>query len=271
MTSHILDSLRAALPLVEPYPEGVLPIPEFIPGTAFFPGGDGVWKEEGPVPFPVDGVMVVGHNFDSVKGYKDSHKKGKENLNGSTWGRTRLLLSRSGIDPKGCFFTNFYMGLIDGDKAMGPFPGRTDKEFVRRCQQFFLLQVALLQPRLIIVYGLQVPPLLAPLSPQLEKWKNLKSVADLDRVGVVGHVQFGSGHTYATVVGLIHPSMAASNLRFRENFDQLQGHVEENILMSVVSSVLSDKSRPKPTWATPFMHWEGLPEKPEDNSQPQGA
>lgn len=248
--------LRAALPLVEPYPDGVLPITERIPGTAFFPGGDGLWKEEGAIEFPVGGVMVLGHNFDSEKGYHRSLAVRKENLKGPTWGRLDYLLGSAGIDMKACFFTNFFMGLKAGDKSTGEFPGMRDKEFVRRCQQFFLLQVSLMQPRMIITLGLQVPKLIAPLSEDLACWKDVRSVEDLDCAAFVNGVKFSDDSYPAIVVGLLHPSFAGMNLRLRNHGGYTGDQVEHLILMDATSAMLWREERPRPDWAKPFLHYD---------------
>jgi hypothetical protein len=45
-----------------PYPPGVVPVTQRIPGTAFFPGGYGLWSGEQDnevvSPFPFKGIMV---------------------------------------------------------------------------------------------------------------------------------------------------------------------------------------------------------------------
>ena len=59
--------------MVEPYPKGVVPVPERLPGTAFFPGAAGLWAfdPDAPLPpMPVGGVMVLGHDFYSEAGYR---------------------------------------------------------------------------------------------------------------------------------------------------------------------------------------------------------
>jgi hypothetical protein len=40
-----MQELRSKLWKVEPYPKGMKAIPQPIAGTAFFPGGTGIWKE----------------------------------------------------------------------------------------------------------------------------------------------------------------------------------------------------------------------------------
>jgi hypothetical protein len=56
---------------------------ELIPGTAFFPGGAGLWRGSqpfGPMPefFPDHPVMFVGHNFDSARAYAVWKERGGE-------------------------------------------------------------------------------------------------------------------------------------------------------------------------------------------------
>ena len=61
------------------YPAGVVAVPQPIPGTAFFPGGYGLWRPDAsePLPpFPKRGVMVLGHDFDSQSGYRESLARG---------------------------------------------------------------------------------------------------------------------------------------------------------------------------------------------------
>ena len=56
---------------IPPYPAGVVPVPEPIERTAFFPGGLGLWMEECGVSseFPTGQIMVVGQDFNTVATY----------------------------------------------------------------------------------------------------------------------------------------------------------------------------------------------------------
>ncbi|MGI8741770.1 MAG: hypothetical protein ACR2NN_04205 [Bryobacteraceae bacterium] len=72
--------------LIDPkaYPPHVVPIKERIKGTAFFPGGSGLYlkgRELHGARFPFGGVMVLGHNFDAEIGFKKSYDNGEEDLN----------------------------------------------------------------------------------------------------------------------------------------------------------------------------------------------
>src|SRR5690242_16233098 len=84
------------------YPNGVKRIPKPIVGTAFFPGGYGLWNPKGqrPLPdFPVGGVMVLGHDFHSEAGYLESLRRGFESKTQPTWAALIKLLARAQIQP----------------------------------------------------------------------------------------------------------------------------------------------------------------------------
>ncbi len=78
VVSQLLDEMARS---VVTYPSEVgrtgRRLKDLIDGTAFFPGGAGVWRgarNGGPLPeqFPVAPVMFVAHNFDSAKAYSES-------------------------------------------------------------------------------------------------------------------------------------------------------------------------------------------------------
>ena len=193
-----------------------MPVPDAITGTAFFPGGHGLWMEEGEAPFPVGGIMVLGHDFHSVVEYAGSLKRGKEDLNAPTWRNLRSLLNEAEVSLQQCFFTNFFMGLRAGTATTGVFPGRKDARFVAECSAFFLTQLRRMQPRGILVLGSEVPSLIAPLSPQLSPWIGAR-LGDIDRQQAAHRsaVQFTPDVPACTVVSLIHPSLRHANLRHR--------------------------------------------------------
>ena len=115
---HPAHALFAGLDSVIPYPPGVMPVPEQIQGTSFFPGGTGLWHgQTAELPaFPTGGVMVLGHDFHSVQGYEWSRVNQAENLRAPTWRNLRHLLSRVPVQLEQCFFTNIYMGLREGQQ-----------------------------------------------------------------------------------------------------------------------------------------------------------
>lgn len=222
------------------YPVGVLPVPAPIPGTSFFPGGFGLWNSamgQPLPPFPVEGCMVLGHDFHSEAGYRASVKRGREDANQPTWRNMVSLLNRAGVPLDRCFFTNYYMGLRQGSATTGPFPGRTDATFVAWCRSFFIEQLRVQRPRLIITLGVSVPPGIAPLSRQLEDWGRGIGIRHLDSVGALRRdVSFDGLPSYVTtVVALIHPSLRHASLRHRR-FGSLSGDDAEVALLKSARS-----------------------------------
>jgi hypothetical protein len=129
-------------------------IAELIPGTAFFPGGTGLWRGDTcfrPVPeyFPDSPVMVVAHNFDSIDAHDEYKRKGGEVLS-FFWSRLKDYLEQARISPDDCFFTNALMGLKPGS-AVGDMP--TVPGYENECREFLVRQIEIVSPRAIITLG----------------------------------------------------------------------------------------------------------------------
>ena len=119
------------------------------------------------------------------------------------------------------------MGLRQGTGTTGRFPGARDAAFVDRCRQFFLRQVEIQRPRLILTLGTWVPAFLAPLSVQLKAWEKVRSMISLDAVGpLVSDVRFQNTTSSCTVVALTHPSLRGPNVG-RRRFRTFIGHEAE--------------------------------------------
>ena len=173
-----IDGFFTHLTQVEPYPPGVLRIPDagagrpLLPGIAFFPGGTGLWMADfvsQPSVFPVAGVMIIAKDFDSETAYHNTLSLMQQGTcdpckRNKTWGTLIRFLKRFEIAPKACFFTNCFMGLRAGDKATGRFPGAGDARFVNRCREFMEVQLKTQKPRLVLTLGIEVPSRLAALS-----------------------------------------------------------------------------------------------------------
>lgn len=219
---HPVEILFEGLKIVEPYPEGVVPVPGRLPGTAFFPGGMGLWQqnpEDASPPMPVGGVMVLGHDFYSEAGYRRFVARRGESTKGPTWRNLLALLDRVGVGPERCFFTNAYMGLRAGSQNTGRFPGARDPGFVERCRAFLAEQLRAQKPRLILTLGSHVPAVLAPLSEDLAPWLGSTSLKAIDETGcpLIPAARFPSApHPSVAVAALVHPSIRwASVLRRR--------------------------------------------------------
>jgi hypothetical protein len=218
------------------YPTGVVPVPEPIAGTAFFPGGYGLFDHfaTAPMPpFPFGGVMVLGHDFHSVRQYELSRQRGFERPTQPTWRHLLALLADAGIPPAGCFFTNVFMGLREGAATTGPFPGRHAPDFVAFCRRFLLRQLAVQRPRLILTLGIHAPHVLAPLSPELAAWRDRQGLKVLDTAGPVqGPVRFaGLAGFHTTVVALTHPCLRPAAVRHRR-FAGFSGAAAERAMIA---------------------------------------
>ena len=247
------------------YPKGIVPVPEMISGTAFFPGGAGLWREpptESLPPMPFGKVMVLGHNFGKEDDYERARRVGHERRV-RTWRGLLPLLDSASIQPEHCFFTNVYMGLKLGKRNLGRFSGA--EAFKRRCESFLLgAQIALLKPRLILALGGFVPGPLASQSDDLAAWtecpenrKGAREFRDLDAAGPLKHgVRFrfrdldAAGplkhgvrfrEVVTTVVVLLHPSYRDLSLKRNPELRRYQGltgeHAERRMLEEASSRV----------------------------------
>jgi hypothetical protein len=233
---HPVVSLFDDVSNVLPYPTGMTAVREQIIGTAFFPGGSGLWCDSAGIlsPFPFEGVMVVGQDFDNETNYSQSLSRGSENLRGPTWRNLIDSLSRAAIPFGACFFTNAYMGLrADNLKNTGPTPGLKDDKFVARCQLFFLHQVRTQRPRLIVSLGGFVPPFVASLSAELQPWLPWRGFEAIDEADLsfVPSVTFdGIEHFSCPIVVLVHPSLRHLNRPLR-NWRGSDGQAAEEQLL----------------------------------------
>ena len=218
------------------YPRGVLPVPEPIVGTSFFPGGFGLWNPSASLPlppFPIGGIMVLGHDFHSEAGYQASLARGYESPNQPTWRNLAALLAEAGIAPRDCFFTNVYMGLRAGVLTTGPFPGARCAEFVAHCRGFLTRQLETQRPRLILTLGVYSPQMLAPLSPELSPWSTARGLKHLDAVGPVqAQVTFTALPGFrSNVVALTHPCLRHASVRHRR-YKNKEGSEAEFLMLA---------------------------------------
>lgn len=233
--------LLRLLEKVGPYPPGVVPVTQQIPGTSFFPGGYGLWSSDKDnivvSPFPFRGIMVLGHDFGSVASHRASVDHGDE-LDCATWRNMRSFFEVAGVKLSECFFTNFYMGLREGSKNIGKFPGATAPDFVAGCRVFLSKQIAFQKPRVILTLGTWVPSLVATLSPNLSPWSKAKTFRAIDFAGgLIPNCRFDGVPFPIQVAALTHPSLRGSNIN-RRQFGSKTGNAAE---LALVKKALSMK------------------------------
>lgn len=138
-----------------PYPEGMAPFPRALVGQGFFPGGDGLWRDDDPVslrepspyPFPEGGIMFLGNDFGTYKKFQQwtSHESPP------TWRHLRRRLRLAGIPGHYGFYTNAYLGLRTDRTALdAPIE---EVRYREMCAEFLDIQLRCQLPRLVVALG----------------------------------------------------------------------------------------------------------------------
>lgn len=203
---HPIEIFRARLGELRSYPPGVIPVPAYLPGTAFFSAAAGLIVDDpdGPLPpFPFGGVMFVGHNLDSETAFQRRLASGRAygglDRPMLTWRNLYRLLERARVAPDNCFFTNAYVGLKAGDEPTGTFPGAADQTFSAWCQEFLEEQMATMRPSVVASLGSDARQFLAMMAPELAAWAPRPNPPP-------GVVRTLLGGVSTTAVALLHPS-----------------------------------------------------------------
>jgi hypothetical protein len=145
-----------------------------------------------------------------------------------TWANLLPVLEEAGVLPEFCFFTNFYMGLIPGNKSTGKFPGRHDLQFTEHCLNILVKQLDVQCPRLVLVLGGEFYHLLARISDDLSRWKKGMKFTEIDAVGPVisGAAINGIPGFTTNFALLIHPCKRKLNVGGR-NYKGRRGDAAE--------------------------------------------
>jgi uracil-DNA glycosylase family 4 len=172
--------------------------------------------------------MILGQDFDCEKNFNIALKQGSEDINRNpTWRNIRKILHECGISENDCFFTNAILGARKGDKGTGRSPAFTDPSFIDYCRQFFLLQISLQKPTLILILGKYTAQFLYPLNSALEPLKSMKNFEELDNnhLQVIKNIGF-LDKILTNIVILIHPSLRHLNIG-RRKYLGYSGHLAE--------------------------------------------
>lgn len=226
---HKIDDLfRAMRRIVTHYPEHVREIPEaFLPGSAFFPGGAGTWRDLPDAPrlnLPTDGILFIGHNFDGTESKANAKEDTDriDELTSSTWFGMAALLGnlRLRLDSNECFFTNALMGMRMG-AAAGTVRG--DRCYYLQCQAFLRLQIRWTKPRVVVVLGPKTLSRFRAISPELRAaWANLHTLKAIDRAGTAVVDATFDGHRCVVTI-IPHPSAWPG----RKNYDIFRDRAEK--------------------------------------------
>jgi hypothetical protein len=128
----------------------------------FFPLGSGILTDHSQLEqaeIVEGGAMVLGHDFGTVFYVKNKCKDGRENNS-----KTIKNLQDIGLNIETTFFTNFYLGLRDDnthtDMKMTKLTVKRTKQYNEFCHAFFLTQLKLINPKLVLCLGKEVGKIL---------------------------------------------------------------------------------------------------------------
>jgi uracil-DNA glycosylase len=179
----------------KPYPDGMAPFPGRLTGQGFFPGGDGLWRDDSRIklssisPFPVGGIMFLGNDFGTLQTFEKTLRTGYENV--LTWRNLKKRLTAAGIPGDVGFYTNAVLGLRTDKKAIDYLDWSRHPEFCQFCGDFLRLQLEAMKPHLLVVLGQRprdtICSTLATEIPDITPWRNrdLSSMEVAETIRVV--------------------------------------------------------------------------------------
>lgn len=231
VVEHPVEAFRRRLTELRRYPAGVIPVPAYLRGTAFFSAAAGLVMHslDGHLPpFPFGGVMFVGNNLDSETAFLRRLHSGQAHGDPErpmlTWRNLYRLLGAAGVSPSACFFTNAFVGLKAGDDPRGRFPGAGDPEFRIWCRRFLEEQIAVMGPAVVATLGSDARRFVASMAPELAEWATSRNPPPAVARALLG------GHRTA-VVPLLHPSGYYGSLG-RRSYGGFAGLEAEAALLS---------------------------------------
>jgi len=225
----------------ETYPQGLESVPSLMDSLSFFPAGRGLYQPNGSMQtpaFPRGGVMVVGRDFGTRVAYDLAHCEHGERESDPTWKHLLKLLEDADCDPRSCFFSNAFMGLRSGKEArnVGDIPAHRDANFLAACRDFFVTQIEVMRPRILLTLGSAVPAFVAAKLKVDPSWSagTLKAI-DMADASVQKDVAIPNlGFTVAAVVALTHPCLRPANV-WRRAYAKgpllLHGHEAEETML----------------------------------------
>lgn len=179
----------------KPYPDGMAPFPGRLTGQGFFPGGDGLWRDDSRIklsstsPFPVSGIMFLGNDFGTRQTFEKTLRTGYENV--LTWRNLKRRLTAAEIPGEVGFYTNAVLGLRTDKKAVDYLDWSRHPEFCQFCGDFLRFQLEAMKPRLLVVLGQRpkdtVCSTLGAEIPDIAAWKSrdLSSMKAAETIRVV--------------------------------------------------------------------------------------
>lgn len=193
----------------------ILPARGGLPGPAFFPEGFGLQNPSLEAKWPE--IMVIGHNFGCEDYRNEIEAAGRED-DKATWRNLQRLLAGAGVESDRCYMTNWFVGLLPGNKQVGRFLVQPSPRYEAECLQLLCEQMKGLKPAVILLLGLPVVTRAYEIMPSLRPWAGAANwgVVDSSSIGPVAYgIEIALANIKANVVALLHPSFSSSNQRYR--------------------------------------------------------
>lgn len=208
----LIDLQHEAVRIQPPADTDRLPAVGGLPGPAFFPEGFGLTdaaRRSGEPPV----ILAIGHNFGCEKYRRQIDAAGREDGE-ATWRNLDTLLRDAGSHPDKCFRTNWFIGLLPGEKQTGVFLRNSDAQYEQACLTLLIKQLVAIRPTSILLLGPEVASRANALIPALSPWKGAQKWVDIDR-SVIGHsvrdAQIPRANMTVNVAALLHSSFGPAN------------------------------------------------------------
>ena len=238
ITMTDFEKLKNELNKINSYPAEMQKIFAEIKGRAFFPGGRGTFQNDETAANK--SIMLLGQDFDTKTKYESAKENGEEDLEkNKTWNNLQKLLFAANIKLDDCFFTNAIMGVrCLTEVATGKSPAFKSKSFVKDCQDFFLYQLELQKPKVIIALGLNVAKFLSDTSTDLIDWRNIPNFESVDNENqqIKLNVKFNND-IVSNVALLMHPSARKYNLVTRKYRDKFGIEAQAQIIQDACKTI----------------------------------
>lgn len=139
------------------YPVGMARFPFHLTGQGFFPGGDGLWRDEVQISEASSGsvchkgILFLGNDFGTLSSYKKLQGNGYENV--PTWRHIKKRVLAAQLPLSALFFTNTILGLREEGTALTKQSWKKMPMFAEFCGEFLRFQLQTVKPRLVVVMG----------------------------------------------------------------------------------------------------------------------
>src|SRR5215475_13693165 len=134
------------------YPSGLVSFPFRLSGQGFFPGGDGLWRDDAPASsageLPTGGILFLNADSGPLDAYNKHSTRGYQNT--AAWKSLRRRIADAGLPTGKIFCSNIYLGLRTQNTALGVYPAVYDPGFPLFCAERLRFQLEALAPWVIV-------------------------------------------------------------------------------------------------------------------------